>query len=62
MQLEGLTLISWTAKAFNRAFHSPPHSGYTVLQTTVTQDASQAKQEHLFLRCRSICQKYNIRN
>lgn len=62
MQLEGLTLISSTAKAFNRAFHSPPHSGYIVLQTTVTQDASQAEQEHPFLRVGNICQKYNICN
>lgn len=43
MQLDGLALISWTAKAFNRAFHSPPHSGYTMLQTTVTQDAPRAE-------------------
>lgn len=57
MQLEGLTLISWTAKAFNRAFHSPPRSGYTVLQTRVTQDASRAEQEHPFLRFGNICQK-----
>lgn len=49
MQLEGLTLISWTAKAFNRAFYSPPHSGSIVLQTTVTQDVLGVEQEHPFL-------------
>lgn len=49
MQFDGLTLISWTAKAFNHTFHSPPHSGYTVLKITAMQDASQAEQERPFL-------------
>lgn len=45
MQFDGLTLISWTAKAFNHVFHSSTHSGYILLKITAMQDASQAEQE-----------------
>lgn len=50
MQFDGLTLISQAAKAFNHAFHSPPHSRYIALKITATQNASQAEQERPWIQ------------